>query len=230
MDSKQMDRIIVKSNERMKKVLSWYVQNKEWLDKEEFHMPMDCGVIELQEENLDIVFERTKNDLVQISIIPTIKPNIPPSVIFDYDPVTTKASNYRFAPGLPKAKRELLKNVILYDKTDMKEALKYHALMLFMNHYQEIVEVTESAPRPRKEAKKMCQNRKGLLPLIRKVYVLKDADDVKKKHEKRAYTCPDHEVTVRGFWRTYKSGKKVWVKSFVRFKGKGQQQKKRYIV
>ncbi len=31
-DRKQADRIIVKSNARMKKVLDWYLKNREWLD------------------------------------------------------------------------------------------------------------------------------------------------------------------------------------------------------
>ena len=82
-DRKQADRIIVKSNARMKKVLDWYLKNREWLDKETFHAPMEYGVIELQEELLDIAFEVMDEDKVEITIFPTIKPNLPASVILD---------------------------------------------------------------------------------------------------------------------------------------------------
>ena len=78
-DRKQADRIIVKSNARMKKVLDWYLKNREWLDKETFHAPMEYGVIELQEELLDIAFEVMDEDKVEITIFPTIKPNLPRS-------------------------------------------------------------------------------------------------------------------------------------------------------
>ena len=84
MDRKSADRIIVKSNARMTKVIEWYYANRDWLDKEEFHAPMESGVIELQEESLEITFEN-KGSIVELAIYPTIKPNIPASLIYDYD-------------------------------------------------------------------------------------------------------------------------------------------------
>ncbi len=226
-DRKQADRIIVKSNARMKKVLDWYLKNREWLDKETFHAPMEYGVIELQEELLDIAFEVMDEDKVEITIFPTIKPNLPASVILDYNPHTGIATNYRFAPGLPKVKQDLMRIIILADRTDMKEVIKYHALMLFMVHYQEIVTVSETRPRTKHEAKKIRKDRSKPLPLIRKTYVLADADKkiLRKPGDKRAYTKPDHEVNVRGYQRRYKSGKTVWVKPSVRYKGKGTKRK-----
>ena len=203
-DRKQADRIIVKSNGRMK-----------------------YGVIELQEELLDIAFEVMDEDKVEITIFPTIKPNLPASVILDYNPHTGIATNYRFAPGLPKVKQDLMRIIILADRTDMKEVIKYHALMLFMVHYQEIVTVSETRPRTKHEAKKIRKDRSKPLPLIRKTYVLADADKkiLRKPGDKRAYTKPDHEVNVRGYQRRYKSGKTVWVKPSVRYKGKGTKRK-----
>lgn len=41
---KTADRIIVKSNARMKMVLDWYYENKHWLDREPFLAPMESGV------------------------------------------------------------------------------------------------------------------------------------------------------------------------------------------
>ena len=41
MNRKTADRIIVKSNARMKMVLDWYYENKHWLDREPFLAPMN---------------------------------------------------------------------------------------------------------------------------------------------------------------------------------------------
>lgn len=227
MDRKSADRIIVKSNARMKKVIEWYYANKEWLDKEEFHAPMESGVIELQEEMLEITFE-SKGDIVELAIYPTVRPNIPATLIYDYDPRTWISTNYRFAPQLPKAKRDLLRIVTLADNTDKKEALKYHLLMLFMVHYREVVTVKDTGTRTRKEAKRIRKSSKGPLPLIRKSYVIEDFENktIQKSGEKRPYTKPDHEVNVRGFMRHYKkSGKTVWIGPSVRYKGKGTSRK-----
>lgn len=46
MNRKTADRIIVKSNARMKMVLDWYYENKHWLDREPFLAPMESGVVE----------------------------------------------------------------------------------------------------------------------------------------------------------------------------------------
>ena len=226
MDRKSADRIIVKSNARMTKVIEWYYANRDWLDKEEFHAPMESGVIELQEESLEITFEN-KGSIVELAIYPTIKPNIPASLIYDYDPATWTTSNYRFAPQLPKAKRDLLRIVTLADKTDVKEALKYHFLMLFMVHYREIVTVKNTGTRTRREAKQIRKSKDRPLPLIKKSYIIEDFGnkDRPKSEGKRKYTKPEREINVRGFMRHYKSGKDVWIDPHVRNKGRGRRKK-----
>lgn len=226
MNRNAADRIIVRSNERMQVVLDWFYENKEWLDREEFRAPMESGVIELQGEMLEFTFEN-KNGVVEITIYPTLKQNIPASIVFDYDPTQQRISNRRVAPGLPEAKRQLLNLVMLQDRTDQKEALKYHALMQFMTYYQEVVKVENQrvspAPTPHKKGGKKHLRRK-VLPLIRKSYIVEDFDKdalVKPEGIKRKYTKPEHEVNVRGYLRHYKkSGKTVWINPSVRYKGK----------
>ena len=60
MNRKTADRIIVKSNARMKMVLDWYYENKHWLDREPFLAPMESGVVELCEEQIEFTFENTR--------------------------------------------------------------------------------------------------------------------------------------------------------------------------
>lgn len=109
------------------------------------------------------------------------------------------------------------------DDTCRKEARKYHALMLFMAYYREEVKVEqriERRPAKHKKKKRTAQVRQ---PLIRRIYTVTDFDStalVKPEQAKRGYTKPDHEVNVRGHLRRYKSGKVVWVKPSVKYKGK----------
>lgn len=226
MDRKSADRIIVKSNERMSMVLNWYFENKGWLKDKEFHAPMDAGVVELQEEMIEFTFEN-KGELVELAVFPTEKPNLPAVVTYDYDPRTWETSNFRFAPHLPKVKRDLLRQVMMKDETHLKEALKYHTLMLFMTYYREVVKVEERGERTKREAKVIRKDRNKPLPLIRKQYVIEKVDtkSLRLPGQKRNYTKPEQEVSVRGYMRHYKSGKVVWIEPFVKYKGKGRDKK-----
>lgn len=197
MNRKTADRIIVKSNARMKMVLDWYYENKHWLDREPFLAPMESGVVELCEEQIEFTFENTRG-VVEIA-------------------------NRRVAPELVEPKRLALDLVLRYDKTPEKEALKYHALMLFMTYYREVVEVEQRVEHRPAKAKKKGRKARRVQPLIRRFYTLAefDADALPKPEQaKRKYTKPEHEVNVRGHLRRYKSGKAVWVKPSVRYKGK----------
>lgn len=229
LNRKSADRIIVKSNERMKMVLDWYFENFNWLDREKFLAPMESGVVELQEENIEFTFE-SKGDLVEIVVYVTAEPNIPPVVTFDYDPVTTEIRNRQVAPAGLGSAADLatLRLLIAIDNMPRKEARKYHALMLFMAHYQEVVEVEQRVEHRPAKAKKKGRSARRPQPLIRRVYTLKEfqmEDLPKPEGTKRKYTKPEHEVSVRGFLRHYKSGKTVWVRPSVRYKGKPGQPK-----
>ena len=61
MRKEDYDRIIVETNEKMEKVIRWYQDNKEWIDKEEFRAPMESGCIVLKEEGLEVTFEMLSN-------------------------------------------------------------------------------------------------------------------------------------------------------------------------
>lgn len=224
MNRKTADRIIVRSNARMKLVLDWYFENFNWLDRERFLAPMDAGVVELCEEQVEFTFE-SKGGLVEIVVYVTTRPNLPPIVAFDYDPATTEIRNRRVAPvgSQTTVDLELLNVLVMSDNMCRKEAQKYHALMLFMAYYQEVVKVEQRAEsRPAKHRKKKSGGRRPQ-PLIRRIYTLDEFDAAvlpKPEQAKRKYTKPEHEVNVRGHLRRYKSGKVVWVQPSVRYKGR----------
>lgn len=227
------DRIIITSNEKMGRVIIWYLQNKSWLQDIPFHAPLEMGVVDLREERVEFTFE-DKGDLVEIAIYAMEKPNLPPVVVYDYDPAKGETLNVRVAPHLPMETRRVMTQLLSLDNSHLKEALKYHALMCFMTHYKEKVSVNEMGKRTKKKAKQLRRNPERPLSLIRKEYVIEnvevyEADLVaEKSEEKRSYTKPDHEVSVRGFLRHYKSGKDVWIHPHNRYKGKEAKKAKKY--
>lgn len=232
MNRDECDRIIVESNAKMQKVLDWYFANKEWLDKEEFRAPIESGCIVLQEEGIDVTFEDKGGGVVEMAVYATKIRE--PVLTFDYRPAGQKIGNYRFPTTLKPERRALLQMTLQIDRTDWKESIKYHALMLFAAYYQDIVVVDEKKNRlrTRHEAKKLRRKTGQPLQLVKKTYVLTDFEvkELRKHGEKRAYTIPDHEVAVRGYYRTSKTGKRVWVRPFSRYKDKGNKRNKDYKI
>lgn len=231
MDKKLCDRIIVSSNEKMGKIIQWYLENQSWIDKEEFQSPLESGLIVLEEEGIEVAFE-SKGAVVELAVYPNTG-NIP-AMIYDYDPVSKTYSNYRFPAHLTRERRQMLKAVSLVDRTDYKEAIKYHSLMMFAVYYQEIVWLDESKNehRTKHEAKRMRKVTGQPLSLIKKTYIVKEFSEkqLMARGEKRSYTKPDREVQVHGFFRTSKNGKTSWVKPFSRYKEKGNKTGKEYKV
>lgn len=232
MKKQDYDRIIVKTNARMTEIIDWYFANKDWLQEEDFKSPMQSGLIIMEEEHLDIGFEIRPDGLVDMSLYP--EHIAVPVMTWVYNPVTTEVKEHRFPHARSKESTMLLRTIVYSDNTDAKEAIKFHALMMFAAHYEEIVEIDakQNVRRTRHEAKKLRKNPKQPLNLVRKTFVVKDfkPDELRKYGEKRKYTKPNHEVQVRGYYRRTKTGKKIWIAPFSRYKDKGNKQRKDYRV
>lgn len=239
MDVKNLDRIVITTNERMQKVLDWFFENQEWLRQQEFKVPMETGLVQLKEEQLDFSFcqigEIGDGGYVEISVYPQLKekpnPNYYSAVTFNLNPLNGVRYKYKFPASLPKKQKETLMKVILVeDETDRKVALKYCALMYFMQYYSEIVKVDESqnTARTKKEAKEIRIRKDQPLSLVRKVYVLEDFEKRKLLRPGRKHASPDHEFGVRGHWRQCPNGKKVWIREYSKCKGKGNKSNKTY--
>lgn len=232
MKKQDYDRIVVKTNARMTEIIDWFFANADWLKEEGFNSPMQSGLIVMEEEKIDIGFEIRPDGLVDMSLYPCHIAT--PVMTWVYNPITTEVSDHKFPHLKTPENRALMKTIIYYDNTDAKEVIKFHALMMFAAHYEEIVEVDEkqNVRRTRHEAKKLRKNPKQPLNLVRKTFVVKDfkPDELRKYGEKRKYTKPDHEVQVRGYYRRTKSGKKIWIAPFSRYKDKGNKQRKEYKV
>lgn len=71
-----------------------------------------------------------------------------------------------------------LEMTLQFDQTVEKEALKYHALMLFTAYYEEIVQVDEKQNQTQNKntAKQFRKSSRQPLSLVKKTYVVKDFD------------------------------------------------------
>lgn len=218
-----LDRIIVKKNDRMQEIIDWFWSNKDWIFEEGFHAPMDRGLIVLEEDNIDVGFDVRMDGKVDLYLY--LRKMDHPFIKWTYDPETMEMNDYQALDNLPKAKRELLNAFLIVDRTDEKVAIRFHSLMAFAVYYEEIIEVDkkQEVVRTKHEAKLLRKPGRPL-PLTKKTYVVRDFDasDIHKHGEKRHYTKPDHEVPVRGYCRKGRNGKTVWVKPFSRYKNQGK--------
>lgn len=224
MNKKDCDRIIVETNAKMEKVIQWYLANQNWLDTEEFRAPIECGCIELREEGLEVAFRSLSDTAVEIEVYPGGLPV--PSFGFEYYPEDHKFGNFKYPEHLSESKRLQLELIIRLDNTAYKEAIKYHSLMMFAAYYEEIVVVDETKTRQRtkREIRRLKRNTRGPVSLVRRTYVVTDfaEDDLRRlPGQKRSYTKPNHEVGVKGHFRTLRSGRKVWVRPCTKYKDKG---------
>ena len=57
-DITNCNKIIIDTNEKVEKIIDWYEQNKDWLDAEEFRIPIPSALVELPEEVLNSIMSR----------------------------------------------------------------------------------------------------------------------------------------------------------------------------
>lgn len=97
----------------------------------------------------------------------------------------------------------------------------------YINKPKEEVVITEK--REVKKSKKGKKNKRngGKTYIYKKVYKVLDVVENK---EKRDYNRVAESWRVRGHWRKYKSGKKVWINGYSKGKGRDTQDKKEYRI
>lgn len=219
-DRKNCDRIIVESNEKMEKVIQWYLSNKEWIDAIPFHSPIPSALIELREEDIEVYYE-PDGDSVMMYIWMQNNVYI---CKYLYNPHTHSIGDPQFPDRLSEEKKRLMRSILKGDNTLYKEALKYHSLMSFAAHYENVVEVSERRRNSisKTKARKIARKSGNEVSLYSTVYKLSDdaAIDNAISTTPRHYTKPTEAVSVKGHYRTYKNGKRVWVRPFTKYKDK----------
>jgi hypothetical protein len=227
-DIKNCDKIVVDTNEKMENIIQWYEKNKEWLNDIGFRAPIPSGLVVLTEEDIKFAYE-PEGVFVRIYLymVDVYVCN------YRYDPASRKIDSIIFPTGLSKGKRKKAQMILAADRTPYKEALKYHSLMCFAAHYHSYVEVGEQREKVlTKKQRKIIKRSGGSTPLIT-TYRIDNRpvpDAPSETLAKRAYTKPTEQVSVRGFYRTTKTGKRVWVRPFTKYNGNNDKRNKTYKV
>lgn len=212
-DITNCNKIIVDTIGKTEKIIEWYQQNKDWLDAEEFRIPIPSALVELPEEDIKFYYEQ-EGVFVRLHLYMggVYVCN------YRYDPKTQEIENIVFPAGLSKEKRKVARMVLAADRTPYKEALKFHSLMCFATHYRNCIETTEQKKKriSHKHQKRLCRSG-GATPLITTYHI--DSRPIPADGTKRHYAKPTEQVSVRGFYRTTKTGKRVWVRPFTKYNG-----------
>lgn len=218
-DITNCNKIIVDTIEKTEKIIEWYQQNKDWLDAEEFRIPIPSALVELPEEDIKFYYEQ-EGVFVRLHLYMggVYVCN------YRYDPKTQEIENIVFPAGLSKEKRKVARMVLAADRTPYKEALKFHSLMCFATHYRNCIETTEQKEkRISHKHRKSLRRSGGATPLIITYRI--DSSHIPADGVKRHYTKPTEQVSVRGFYRTTKTGKRVWVRPFTKYNGNSENNK-----
>lgn len=218
-DITNCNKIIVDTIEKTEKIIEWYQQNKDWLDVEEFRIPIPSALVELPEEDIKFYYEQ-EGVFVRLHLYMggVYVCN------YRYDPKTQEIENIVFPAGLSKEKRKVARMVLAADRTPYKEALKFHSLMCFATHYRNCIETTEQKEkRISHKHRKSLRRSGGATPLITTYRI--DSRPIPADGAKRHYTKPTEQVSVRGFYRTTKTGKRVWVRPFTKYNGNSENSK-----
>lgn len=224
-DIKNCDRIVVESNEKMERIIQWYKSNRDWLNEEEFRSPIPSAVIEFRGEQISLAYE-SEGQFVRFYLY---MQNVY-VCNFKYNPQTREVHAAVTRPGLKENKRRAVETLLRVDNTLLKCSLKFHSLMCFAAHFRNYVEVSGQREKSvTKKQQKQIKRSGGTIPLI-STYRIDNRpmpDDAPPKG-KRQYTKPTEQVGVKGFWRTLKSGKRIWVRPFTKYNDNSGKKNKTY--
>lgn len=209
-----MDKIIIKSNTDMQRVIDW----SEKLTGEAIVLPFAAAEIEFQDELINLRFKDEGSPYVSFEMffksenseellkIASWRSNLENSQIED---LSINASD-------PVKKFQMAK-ILMDDNTIWKCVSKFKALMLFAAYYREDIERTKVVHRTtggtKTKGKQKKSNRKPLT--IRKYTISNNMLD-ELPAPKKEWHGYKSSFNVRGYYRKTKSGKTVWVRPYIK--------------
>lgn len=229
MNMSECDHIEVDTIAKMDRVLTWYHDNREWIEGHDFRCPIPSGVIDFKEELITLAYEPEGSWIRMYLYMGGVY-----VCRFRYFPHAGTHGDPFFPPTLEEERREAAGAVLRVDDTLGKCSRKFRALMYFATLYRSVIEVSERKRNSLTEhqAKRLSRLTRREVSLYTTTYKLMDIDKAMsgdpQERVKRKYTKPTNEVSVRGFYRTTKTGKRVWVKPFKKYRGEGGSEPKTY--
>lgn len=212
-----MDRIIVRTNADMTRVIEWAAR----LEGVPVKLAFPEAEIEFQEEDIVLRFRDEGESIVWFECL------------MDGRKVVEWRSNLETGdiPELHVAgegdKKVKMSMILAMDNTVAKCVRKFRSLMLFAAYYREEVERTKVVSRIEKPGKKRSNGKRGnrRMLTVRKYTVSEELlSELPRKYERHTDSW-----SVRGHYRTYKSGKTVWVRPFVKGNAEKRNDKEYFV-
>lgn len=212
-----MDKIIVRTNADMQRVIDW----ADRLVGAQIKVAFPEAEIEFQEEEIVLRFRDEGESLVWFEAEMAGRK----VVEWRSDLETGEIPELRVnAEGEKKVGLSLL---LAQDNTVAKCVRKFRALMLFAAYYREEVErsaVVERTVKPGKQRKNGKRSNRRMLTVRKYTVGGEMLSELPRKYERHTDSWG-----VRGHYRTYKSGKTVWVRPFVKGNAEKRNDKEYYV-
>ncbi len=219
-----MDRIIVKACVDMQRVIDWSAK----LTGMATELPFPEGEIEFVEELILLKFRDEGQSVVAftMSVRREEDSEYIPSCEWRYDFSKNECMDLN---AFAKEKAKILM-ILAMDNTVGKCVAKFRALMLFAVYYREDIERTKVTNRIVRQRKKGNGKRSNKRPLTVRRYTISGELLSELPAPKRVWHGYSESFGVRGHYRTYQSGKTVWVRPYTK---KGRTEKlsdRKYIL
>ena len=215
-----MDRIIVKSNADMQRVLDWADELRGLTVK----LPFSEGEIEFQEEMLTLKFWDMGAPVVRFEV--WVQGRMIAEWLSNLE-TGEMPELHITGEGEMKVKLGML---IASDNTLGKCVGKFRAIMLFAAYYREEVMRTREVARVVASSGKSGKKRNSQRRLTVRRYTIGEEMLSELPAPKRVWTGYAESFGVRGHYRRYKSGKVVWVRPYEK-KGRSELKgEKEYIL
>ncbi len=223
----KLDRIIVGTKDKMEHIVGWYALAKRKLEQQDFKMPFDEGVIEYTEFNICLHFKKINDSKIRLCLY-VDKSNRDRVYALLYDP---KTDTYIEDDELCDPTVALMFDMIFQGSPNSMPMCFKATIAAMVYHKGNIVPKMVRVPTKHGSRGKSKKKNQGAKMVTKRIYVLTDVNPDKRIGlEKRSYTRPDTEVHVRGHWRTYKNGKRIWIEPFDKYKGGKKKERNNYIL
>lgn len=225
-----MNKIIIPSIDRARSINRWFLKNNDLLGGVSLNLPFSEGLLEITHYPFKLYFKDSEE-------------NVSFEVCFqnrdrDFAFKINKGKETMSFTRMPK-EGSIDFEMFVGGRNELF-TLFYGVMSLIVYHKDAVAESLVRTKEPTAPVKSIRHRSKSKgkskpsKPQTQHIYVLQSFEPKeatqKLKAAKRKYTKPTTEVQVRGHYRTYPSGKRVWVKPFTKYNGKKSSKDKEYIL
>jgi hypothetical protein len=229
-----VDNIIVKSNSDMQKIINWaesYLNDiKNGLIH--FNSPFDAGIIVFEEEGLKVQFISEDYSIRMNVYVFNGKLNTYQEMgdfVWNVHTFSPENKSYR---GRNDDATRMMRILEITDSTFNKIGIKFMSLMVFATYYRpefKSNKKTVGEQKNKKSNKHKKSSKKHSRTLYKRQYIISENNVSLLPKPKRVVKKCDHEYSVRGHYRHYKSGKVGWVSAYRKNVGKKKEEDRNYI-